>query len=139
METDDLEALLGDPQQRDALATTEWTRAQAEIIVQALLHSGLSVRQFAARHGLKDWRLYRWRRQLAPNAGPASRGPGRTAASTLPAAFVPVELPAALPASKAEPGPRVEIRHPSGLRIRFSHPPPQTTWQQILLLLVPPC
>ncbi|MEP6652624.1 MAG: transposase [Myxococcales bacterium] len=42
-----------------------WRAKEARAIMKHLDASGLSVREFADRHGLETQRLYRWRAQLA--------------------------------------------------------------------------
>jgi transposase-like protein len=51
-----------------------WRAKEARAILKHLDASGLSVREFAARHGLQMQRLYRWRAQLA-SSGPAAVPP----------------------------------------------------------------
>ena len=64
-------------------ARRRWRAKEARAILKRLDASGLSVREFAARHGLETQRLYRWRTQLAslaPAAAPLfveiERSPG---------------------------------------------------------------
>ena len=64
-------------------ARRRWRAKEARAILKHLDASGLSVREFAARHRLEARRLYRWRAQLAssgPVAAPAfveiERSPG---------------------------------------------------------------
>ena len=51
-----------------------WRAKEARAILKDLDASGLSVREFAARHGLETQRLYRWRTQLA-SSGPVAAPP----------------------------------------------------------------
>jgi transposase-like protein len=55
-------------------ARRRWRAKEARAILKQLDASGLSVREFAARHGLETQRLYRWRAQLA-FPGPAAVPP----------------------------------------------------------------
>jgi hypothetical protein len=64
-------------------ARRRWRAKEARAILKRLDASGLSVREFGARHGLETQRLYRWRAQLASSgavAGPPfveiERSPG---------------------------------------------------------------
>jgi transposase-like protein len=46
------------------IARRRWGAKEARAILKRLEGSGLSVREFAARHGVDAHRLYRWRAQL---------------------------------------------------------------------------
>lgn len=46
-------------------ARRRWSAKEAGAVLKHLDASGVSVREFAARHGLDAHRLYRWRAQLA--------------------------------------------------------------------------
>jgi transposase-like protein len=47
------------------VARRRWSAKEARTILKGLEVSRLSVREFAAQHGLEAQRLYRWRAQLA--------------------------------------------------------------------------
>ena len=58
-----------------------WTPEDAREVLARLEASGLTLRKFAEREGIDDQRLYRWRAQIGPTAGPtfveiARPGPG---------------------------------------------------------------
>lgn len=136
METDDRKELLLEPKLRAAAARRRWSKAQAARIITAQQQSGLGVQQFAEQLGVNSWRVYKWRRLLGlANAPPAP--PPETPA--LPVDIVPLSVAAQKPLPPPSVAPRIEIRHPSGLRIRFSHPPPESFLQHLLQILVPLC
>lgn len=136
METDDPKELHLDSKLRAAAASPRWSKAQAERIVSAQQKSGLSVQKFAEELGVKSWRLYKWRRLL----GLTKQRPVLSAEQPAPPVdLVPLHLAAPKPLPGPSAAPRVEIRHPCGLRIRFSHPPPETFFQHLLQILVPLC
>ncbi len=56
----------------DVAARRRWSAEEARAVLKRLDASGLSVREFAARHGLDAQRLYRWRAQLAMAGSPAA-------------------------------------------------------------------
>lgn len=136
METDDPKEWQVDPKVRAAAARPRWSKQQAARIVAAQQHSGLSVQQFAAHLGVNSWRVYKWRRLLGlvqePSASPSKK-------PAPPVDIVPLHLVEQKPLPTPSAAPRVEIRHPCGLRIRFSHPPPETFFQHLLQILVPLC
>lgn len=136
METDDPKAVLDDPKLRAAVAQATWNRAHAALILEAQRKSGLTVRDFARQLGVKSWRLYKWRRRLRPDKAPAAP-PMKKAA--LPTGIVPLRIAAPTPKPAIPAAPTVEIRHPCGLRIRFSHPPAESFFQHLLQILVPLC
>ena len=131
METDDRKECAMDPKVRAVANKPRWTRKQAQSILLAQQQSGLSVQAFAKALGLNSWRLYKWRRQLGLERSAPPKQPAP------PMAIVPLQLAAPAPAQSAAA--RVEIRHPCGLRIRFSHPPPDSFFQHLLQILVPLC
>ena len=137
METDDPNQVLADPKLRAAVAKPRWTPAQAKQILEAQRKSGLSVRDFAQALGCKSWRLYKWR-QRAPSdkdlPAPPRRPKPAPAVDLLPLRIAPPEK---IPTHREAP--HIELRHPSGLRIRFSHPPPDSFFQHLLQILVPLC
>lgn len=53
------------------LAQPEWSREQAQHALCAQGDSGLTVAQFAKRHGLTAERLHNWKRKFRPGPGPA--------------------------------------------------------------------
>ena len=52
------------------LRARRWTTAQAAAVLEKAEASGLSLGEFAARHGVEPQRLYRWRRRLGPGGEP---------------------------------------------------------------------
>jgi transposase-like protein len=136
METDDPKELYLDPKLRAVAARPRWSKAQAERIVSAQHHSGLSVQKFAELLGVKSWRLYKWRRLLGLVKEPSATSPKKPAP---PVDLVPLHLAPQKPLAGPSAPPRLEIRHPCGLRIRFSHPPPESFFQHLLQILVPLC
>lgn len=136
METEDPKELLLCPKLRAAAARPRWSKAQAARIVSAQQQSGLSVQKFAALLGVKSWRLYKWRGQLGLAKQPPAPSPKKPAPTV---DLVPLHLAPQKPLAGPSAPPRVEIRHPCGLRIRFSHPPPESFFQHLLQILVPLC
>jgi len=55
-------------------ARRRWSAKEARAVLKHLDASGMSLREFAARHGLDAHRLYRWRAQVA-SAVPATAPP----------------------------------------------------------------
>ncbi|MCP5020799.1 MAG: hypothetical protein GY930_03390 [bacterium] len=82
-----------------------WNEAQARVVVEALRRSGLSVREFAGRHGLHEVRVQRWHKRL----GQAERGEARTG-------FVPAVVRLPEPAGTAA---GVTVRLPDGVAIEL--------------------
>jgi hypothetical protein len=77
----------------------QWTHAKARSVLEACAASGLSMRAFAEREGLKARRLYRWSKQL----GIVGReGRRRRSKPTGSPAFVPLVLKSAPIASRSE-------------------------------------
>ncbi len=62
-----------------AAASNYWTQAEAQAVLEACEASGLSVAEFARRHGLGAQRLRWWKKRRAEEAGPALK-------------FVPVQV-----------------------------------------------
>ncbi|HEX5752318.1 MAG TPA: transposase [Archangium sp.] len=54
-----------------AAASNYWTEAEAQAVLEAYEASGLSVAEFARRHGLGPQRLRWWKKRRAEEAGPA--------------------------------------------------------------------
>lgn len=135
METDDRKDSGMDPKVRALADKPRWTRKQAQRILDAQQQSGLSVQAFAKALGLNSWRLYKWRRQL----GLERSAPPKSPPPAPPVSIVPLQLAAPAPAPAQSAALRLEIRHPCGLRIRFSHPPPDSFLQHLLQILVPLC
>jgi hypothetical protein len=46
-----------------------WTRAAARAVLEEAARSGLSLRAFALREGIRPRRLYWWKKELASDAG----------------------------------------------------------------------
>lgn len=55
------------------VTATEWTEAEARRLLDECRASGLSIRAFALRHGLRPRRLYWWIKRLAQKPAPATR------------------------------------------------------------------
>jgi len=70
------------------VARRRWSAEEARTVLKRLDASGLSVREFAARHGLDAQRLYRWRAQLAM----ASSAPAPAFIEIKPAAGAAIEV-----------------------------------------------
>lgn len=54
-----------------AAASSYWTEAEAQMVLEAYEASGLSVAEFARRHGLGPQRLRWWKKRRAEEAGSA--------------------------------------------------------------------
>jgi transposase len=90
-----------------AAASNYWTEAEAQTVLEAYEASGLSVAEFARRHGLGPQRLRWWKKRRAEGAGPAL-------------SFVPVHV-AAPPTREAQRAPgaaSMEVLLARGRRIR---------------------
>jgi transposase len=100
--------------------------------------SGLSVRDFCQRQGLKDWTFRWWRQELArrdrvPSMAPAS---GQTEAAPV---FLPVQV-VDLEAVSPTPTPPIEIVLPTGLIVRApSGFDPRTLGHVLAVLEGRPC
>jgi transposase-like protein len=90
-----------------AAASNYWTEGEAQTVLEAYEASGLSVAEFARRHGLGPQRLRWWKKRRAKEAG-----------STL--SFVPVHVaaPLSLEAQRAAGGASMEVVLARGRRIR---------------------
>ena len=102
----------------DYVATTRrrWSKSQKRSILAEVDAPGGSVSEVARRHGLHTSLLFRWRRDLGTKPAPRS-------ASSPPPAFVPLTLPAPMPAAPpAPPSPEradvIEIVLTSGRTVR---------------------
>jgi transposase len=104
---------------RDPRKEQQWRRW-----VQQWQHSGLSVRDFCARHDLAEPSFYAWRRQLQQRQAPAR--------------FVPVRV--VVDEAPARDG-SVEVVLTCGRRVRVPPGFDPATLQQLLAVLaeVPPC
>jgi transposase-like protein len=78
--------------------------------------SPLSTREFCAKHGISDWQLYWWRRELQARdaSGHESAAVDQDRDATADERFVELRLPIS-PASAA-----IEVVHPRGHVIRVS-------------------
>ena len=92
-----------------------WRAEHARVVLARLESSGLSVPQFAAREGLDDQRLYRWRAQLRPVA---ARVPS----------FIEIK-----PSASAITG--IEVVLPSGHVLRVSNGFGEETLRRLLAVL----
>lgn len=90
-----------------AAASNYWTEGEAQAVLEAYEASGLSVAEFARRHGLGPQRLRWWKKRRAEEVGPAL-------------SFVPVHV-AAAPSpetQRAAGGASMEVVLARGRRIR---------------------
>lgn len=89
-----------------AAASNYWTEAEAQAVLEAYEASGLSVAEFARRHGLGPQRLRWWKKRRAEEAAPAL-------------SFVPVHVAAPPPETQRAPGAAsMEVLLARGRRIR---------------------
>lgn len=90
-----------------AAASSYWSEAEAQAVLEAYEASGLSVAEFARRHGLGAQRLRWWKKRRAEQEGPEL-------------SFVPVHVaaPQSRAARKAEEGASMEVVLARGRRIR---------------------
>jgi transposase-like protein len=89
-----------------ASANNYWTEAEAQAMLEAYEASGLSVAEFARRHGLGPQRLRWWKKRRAEEAGPAL-------------SFVPVHVvPPSPEAQRAAGTDSMEVLLARGRRIR---------------------
>ena len=100
---------------RDPAREKFWRRA-----IRDQQRSGLSVRDFCRREGLKDWTFRWWRQELArrdrqPSAAPRDRGDPEP--NEAPPAFLPVRV-ADLEVVPPRPAPPIEIVLPNGPIVR---------------------
>ena len=100
---------------RDPAREKFWRRA-----IRDQQRSGLSVRDFCRREGLKDWTFRWWRQELVrrdrqPSAAP--RGGGDAEPTEAPPAFLPVRV-ADLEVVPSRPAPPIEIVLPDGPIVR---------------------
>lgn len=90
-----------------ATASSYWSETEAQAVLEAYEASGLSVAEFARRHGLGPQRLRWWKKRRAEEGGPAL-------------SFVPVHV-AAPPSPEARQAPgtaSMEVLLAGGRRIR---------------------
>jgi transposase len=78
--------------------------------------SGLSVRDFCQRQGLKDWTFRWWRQELARRDQVPSMAPASERAEAAPV-FLPVQV-VELQAVSPRPVPSIEIVLPTGMVVR---------------------
>ncbi len=90
-----------------AAASNYWTEAEAQEVLEACEASGLSVAEFARRHGLGAQRLRWWKKRRAEETGPSL-------------SFVPVHAaaPASPEAQRAAGTASMEVVLTRGRRIR---------------------
>ena len=102
----------------------QWTEDEARRILASCARSGLSIRAFAMRVGLRPKRLYWWMRRLGfatmVDAQPLPLAPARRAARTTAPTFVPVVVKGA--SSSAGGRPTVVIRHGEGATMEIETP-----------------
>jgi transposase len=101
-------------------------------IVRGQAGSGLSVRTYCSRQGVKESAYYWWRAQLARRDAESPPSP---------AAFVPVEVVAEEPTRGAgEGGGQIEILWPGGWKVRVSGRVDHQTLSDVLASLgAQPC
>jgi len=90
-----------------AAASNYWSEAEGQAVLEAWEASGLSVAEFARRHGLGPQRLRWWKKRRAEEAGPEF-------------SFIPVHV-AAAPSPEAQQAPgtaSMEVLLARGRRIR---------------------
>jgi transposase-like protein len=90
-----------------AAASNYWTEAEAQAVLEAYEASGLSVAEFARRHGLGPQRLRWWKKRRVEEAGPA-----------LSFVAVHVAAPPSPEAQRAAGTARMEVLLARGRRIR---------------------
>ena len=90
-----------------AAASNYWTEGEAQAVLEEYEASGLSVAEFARRHGLGPQRLRWWKKRRAEQESPAL-------------SFVPVHVaaPQSRAARKTAEGASMEVVLASGRRIR---------------------
>jgi transposase len=96
---------------RDPAREKFWRRT-----MQDQQRSGLSVRDFCQRQGLKDWTFRWWRQELARRDRVPSMAPASERAEVAPA-FLPVRV-VDLEAVSTRPVPPIEIVLPTGMVVR---------------------
>jgi len=100
--------------------------------------SGLSVRDFCHRQGLKDWTFRWWRQELARRDQVPSMAPARGPTEAAPI-FLPVQV-VDLQAVSPPPTPPIEIVLPTGLIVRASSGfDPRTLGHVLAVLEGRPC
>jgi transposase len=100
--------------------------------------SGLSVRDFCQRQGLKDWTFRWWRQELARRDRVPSMAPASERAEAAPV-FLPVQL-VELQAVSPSPAPPIEIVLPTGLIVRAASGfDPRTLGHVLAVLEGRPC
>jgi hypothetical protein len=117
---------------RDPLREKFWRRT-----IRDQQRSGLAVRAFCLREGLKDWTFRWWRQELArrdrqPATGPREEGGGEPT-ETAPV-FLPVRVVDQEPGSPHTPPP-IEILLPTGPTIRVPSGFDPRTLGQVLAVL----
>jgi transposase-like protein len=90
-----------------AAASNYWTEGEAQTVLEAYEASGLSVAEFARRHGLTPQRLRWWKKRRAEQKGPVL-------------SFVPVHVtpPPSPEVQRAAGGASMEVVLARGRRIR---------------------
>ena len=89
-----------------AAASNYWMQAEAQAVLEAYEASGLSVAEFARRHGLGPQRLRWWKKRRAEEAGPAL-------------SFIPVHVaPPSPEVQRAEGTASMDVLLARGRRIR---------------------
>jgi transposase-like protein len=90
----------------------KWSRADGKRVIEAWTRSGLTIRAFSDRHGLKDYKISWWKRELNKQARrPVSDAPNLAAVTALAPAVV-----------IGEQAPSVVVRCPGGIAIEIGDP-----------------
>jgi hypothetical protein len=131
MTSQELEAMLQEPEFRAVLDQKEWTAAQAQRVLRAQHRSGLTVKEFTRRVGLPKWKLYAWRGRLHKTPGPTQGAQAAQELTPQPAAFFPLEvLPASGVCAELDSA-CAELVSPGGLRVRLTAQTP-AAWLPLL-------
>ena len=107
----------------EILGQERWTAEDAHAVLAAVSRSGLTLSAFATRHGVRPWRLYRWKRVL-----------GREGVTAEPVSFEELRV--------AEPAPErprqdegMEVELPSGHVVRLGSGFDEGALRRLLLVL----
>lgn len=118
---------------RDPARERSWRRK-----IREQKRSGLSVRDFCRRAGLKDWTFRWWRQELIRRDREPASTPHDVSAGAAPA-FLPVRV-VDLEAVAPRPVPAIEIVLPAGLTVRVPHGfDPRTLGAVLAVLEGRPC
>src|SRR5512142_3545452 len=113
---------------RDPARERFWRRT-----VRRQQRSGLAVRDFCRREGLKDWTFRWWRQELSRRDQESGITPRGEPAGAAPA-FLPVRV-VDLEAVAPRPAPTIEIVLPTGPTVRVPHGFDPRTLDEVLTVL----